>query len=319
MAKKYLIGIIFSSFFLYLAFKDVDFDILFESFKTTNYFLFLFSVLFLFVSFWIRAWRWRYLMIPVKDTTIKKLFAPMMIGYMANSILPLRIGELVRAYAVGRQEDISNSASFATIVVERILDMISMLVVLGIVLIFYPFPDWVKKGGYLVLILNLIVMVFIIFAINKTDMLLKFISKITLFVPQKVSQSFQSMVQSFVDGLMVLKKAEHYLIIIFFSFLLWITYIAMIFPAFLAYGFELPFVAYLVILVMVNFALLIPSAPGQLGPTQYAFVLGLGLFNVQESLALSCSLILHIVQIVSIMIVGLYYFNKANFKFSEVK
>jgi len=71
-----------------------------------------------------RAWRWQYLLYPIKpNVTLRNSFSAVMIGYMVNNFLP-RVGEFVRPYAIGNLENISKSAALGTVVIERIIDMI---------------------------------------------------------------------------------------------------------------------------------------------------------------------------------------------------
>ncbi len=80
-----------------------------------------------FVAVWARAWRWHYLLKPLKSIPTKDLFPTVTIGYFGNNILPARAGELLRAIVLKKDEDIPISASLATIIVERVFDGVVML------------------------------------------------------------------------------------------------------------------------------------------------------------------------------------------------
>src|SRR5574342_559594 len=92
----------------------------------------------IFLRFWLTAVRWQLLLRPVKRVGVHRLFAITMIGFMANNVLPARLGEFVRAYALGRKEDVAMSSTFATIVVERLFDGISVLLLMIISLATLP-------------------------------------------------------------------------------------------------------------------------------------------------------------------------------------
>ena len=143
------LGIVISIVFMYLAFRKVDLNQMLESFKGINYsylLLIFFSVL---VSDWLRAIRWQYFLIPIKKIDITSLFSSIRIGYAANVLLPARLGDVIRAYIIGKKRDISAGCAFATIVTEKIADMFSLLILMALTLLIYPFPDWVTNSGYI--------------------------------------------------------------------------------------------------------------------------------------------------------------------------
>src|SRR6266851_7583401 len=80
-----------------------------------------------FVAVWARAWRWHYLLRPLKPISTRRMFPIVTIGYMGNNIYPARAGEVLRAYVLRREEGVPVSASLATIVIERIFDGVVML------------------------------------------------------------------------------------------------------------------------------------------------------------------------------------------------
>src|SRR3972149_2365438 len=130
-------GILLALLFLYLAFRGSDLDKLRSSLQGANYFWALLLIPCMLVSNVFRAWRWRYLLNPIKkNVSFRNLFSSVMIGYMGNNALP-RVGEVVRPYNLGRLEGISKSAVFATVLVERILDILCFLLCLAVIFLFY--------------------------------------------------------------------------------------------------------------------------------------------------------------------------------------
>ncbi|RLC07525.1 MAG: UPF0104 family protein, partial [Deltaproteobacteria bacterium] len=95
---KALIGIIFSGFFLAFAIRNVSLGQLGNAMSHANYFFLIPAVLLTLLVYWFRAIRWRYMLIPIKPIQNSQLFTITMIGFMVNNVLPLRIGEVVRAY-----------------------------------------------------------------------------------------------------------------------------------------------------------------------------------------------------------------------------
>ena len=121
-----LLGLLIAGACLYFTFRNVPFNDVYQSLKAFNYAyvpvaIFLFALFFVF-----RAFRWHYLCRTVKVIPVRRFYSPIMIGFMAN-LMSSRIGEFIRAYLLGNREKITFSASLATVVVDRLFDMISLL------------------------------------------------------------------------------------------------------------------------------------------------------------------------------------------------
>ena len=124
---KFWLGVLISALFMYWAFSKLEWATFVDAVAAANYWWLLPGVAVYFVAVWIRAWRWHYLLGPVKKVPTKVMFPITTIGYMGNNIYPARAGEVLRAVVLKRKEGISISASLATISVERIFDGVVML------------------------------------------------------------------------------------------------------------------------------------------------------------------------------------------------
>ncbi|MEJ2744654.1 MAG: flippase-like domain-containing protein [bacterium] len=109
------------------------------------------------LSFWFRSIRWRILLLPERKFRISELFSGIVIGWMANNVLPVRMGELVRAYDFGRVHRFSKSLTFATIVVERLIDGLTLILFLAIVLMFVSFKPIINQ----IFVLGIIIFFFL--------------------------------------------------------------------------------------------------------------------------------------------------------------
>ena len=116
-----------SAALLLLLFYQVDIGDLKSSLRNANYYLLAPSIVVYFVSVFFRAIRWRYLLSPIGRYPVTRLYPVVVIGYMANNLLPVRLGELVRSYYLSRREDVNTSSALATIAVERVYDGITLL------------------------------------------------------------------------------------------------------------------------------------------------------------------------------------------------
>ncbi len=171
-----LVGIILSVIFLYLAFRRVDFARLWETLRSINFWWFIPFVIVTLISMYFRAIRWHFLFLPRYRIKTTRLFPPLMVGFAFNGILPARAGEFARAYLGARREKLDFSTMFATVVVERIFDGLTIIILFTLGLLFLPSFDpgvseqWnaqtSMKGSTLIIILSAVVAVlFIVLAL----------------------------------------------------------------------------------------------------------------------------------------------------------
>src|SRR5512138_1157186 len=124
---QFWLGVLISIVFIWLALRGLRLEQFWGAVKQANYIWLLPGIAVYFVGVWVRAWRWHYLLGPIKKIPTQTMFPITTIGYMGNNIYPARAGEVLRAVILKRREGVSVSASLATIVVERIFDGVVML------------------------------------------------------------------------------------------------------------------------------------------------------------------------------------------------
>jgi len=315
------LGFALSALFLYLAFRKVNLQEMASAFTKANYLYLLPATVFLILSLWFRAYRWGFFFKPIKNVRFGSLFSAMMIGYMANNVLPMRLGEFFRAYSIGRVEQISKVSSFATIVIERILDLLTLLILLALTLLLYPFPTWIQRSGYIIFGITSGSIIFLTFLVYKTEPTLGFMERIVRPFPEKLSEAVLKILRSLLEGFEVLRYRQYYAIIAVTSFLIWLSYAGIVQFTIMAFGFHksynLPILASIVVLVMAGIGVTIPSSPGYVGTYHYLTMQGLAIFGVDQSHALSFVIVLHLFSFLPITLGGLFYFWKENLTFAE--
>jgi uncharacterized protein (TIRG00374 family) len=308
--KKLIIGIIISLVFLYLAFRKVDWSELWLALTGAQYWYIVPNIILVIFSMWMRAYRWKFMVNPIKKVGMRSLFSSVMIGFMANNILPARLGEFVRAYSLGTKEEISRSATFATIVIERIFDGFSLLFILWLALLLSPFPDWVKKASNLFLLINLVSLGFLILLEVKRDLALKFFSFIFRLLPFKLSSKAGEITEKFIGGLKVFRNVPSMLWILAWSILIWLVVGISNYFIFLAFDLQPPIQASFILLVIVSLGVMLPSSPGFVGTFQFFCVVSLATFGYDKNVALPFSIVLHASQYFPVTLLGLYYLRK---------
>jgi len=207
---KLWLGIVISAIFLLLALRKVDFHELGNALQSAEYIYLLPASFLSILSLWIRAYRWHYLLEHIRPIKMSSLFSATMIGFMANNLFPARFGEFVRAWAIGEKEGIRKSASFATIVLERILDGITVLLFLAIIVIFwrFPFPNWLKNAAYGSLGIYFFALLFLIVLKGQTERSIKLAQSVSRPLPDKVKSRFLRIMESFIEGLGILHSMK---------------------------------------------------------------------------------------------------------------
>lgn len=326
-ASKYMIGIVLALLFLYFAFKDVDLKLLLSTLSSANYFWIFVFFLIQVISHIIRAWRWRYLLNHIKQNIpVRNLFSSVMIGYLVNNFIP-RGGEIARPYALSKLENIPVSSALATVIVERVLDVLTLLLLLIFILIYnydsliYNFP-WLETAVIIALIFSALGIGFLIVLSIKTDFAFKIITKFTSMLPKKIAEKIEALIAAFVEGLLVIKNPKSYLNIALGTALLWFAYTMQYYIPFYAFNmantYSLTIMSALILNSILAIGIMIP-VPGATG-TYHAFCIQAltGLFAVDVATAAAYGTVTHAVGLIGITVIGLIFFLKDNIKLSNI-
>jgi uncharacterized protein (TIRG00374 family) len=318
MKRKLLIGSILSGLFLYLALRNVQWAALLQAIQRTQLLPLIPSALFIMLGHYARAYRWKFMMRPVKAIGTNRLFVATVIGLMANNVLPARLGEVVRAHILGRKEKISRAASFAAIVYERIVDIFALLFLLWIMLLRLSGPEWLRASGIWLLLLNALLFVAILIVVRHRDGFLSLIMRLMAPLKSSLRARILETATSFINGLAAAGKASMLLPIVLTSVLVWGLAIVGTYFCIEAIGLDVPFAASLSLVVIVSMGTMIPSAPAYIGTMQYACIISLALYQVEKSDALAFSLLFHVVNFLPVTVTGLFFFWKMQLRLQEL-
>ena len=335
MKVKFWIGMLISIGCLYFVFRNIDIVKLFETLHSVNYLYLLVAMGLQLSTIWLRAERWKYLLAPIKPLTFRHLVPATMIGFMANNVLPARAGEFIRAYVIGKKERISKTSSFATIILERVCDMMTMLGFLLLVVVFVRFPqtsyagtspsfispDLLKKAGGLSALLVLGILVVLVLLKECPQKTTAIARRLLQPLPQSISRSALKLLESFRTGLQVLKTGRHLLFLVFWSLLIWSMAVFGGWLILHAFALNLSFMAAMLITVTTSFSVALPSSPGYIGPFHAAVSAGVLFFvpDMDKSAAAGIAIVFHLACIAPITIAGLYYLWKENMSFAEIQ
>jgi hypothetical protein len=317
---KFWLGAAISAFFLYLALRGLDLSLVWQIIQTGNYWWILPGVAVYFVGVWARTWRWHYLLRPIKNIPLKQLWPVVVIGYMGNNIYPFRIGELLRAYVLKKQEEVSMSASIATILVERIFDGLVMLIFVFIGLPLVPgLPDWLRQIVILASFAFLgALIVFLVMAARPQTTRKLYQWAFTHFLPPKIQPTFIVLADRFMEGLSSLTRLRDILMIFFTSVVIWLLETVKYWFVMYAFNFTVSFFVLMLMNGVVNLATTLPSAPGYVGTFDTPGIEVLKVFGVDPATAAAYTLVLHAALWLPITLLGFYYMIRKGLSWSDM-
>jgi uncharacterized protein (TIRG00374 family) len=262
--------------FLNLVFARVEWEAMLVALTRANYWMLLPSFALVVLSLFLRTWRWQWLLRAVGRVPFGPAFRAANIGIGANMVLPARAGEFLRAYALGRATGSSKTAVFATLVVERIFDGLTILLSLLVVVLLGVQSTDLKRIGIVggVFYLGALAGVSIFYFRQAW-----FASIIKRLLPEAWSTRVLNLLYAFADGLNVLRNGRQLLVVSLQSLLIWFVIGWSFYPVTLAFDFgaRVPLFTPFLLLPLLALGLTIPGAPGGVGIMQYMGVLALQL------------------------------------------
>lgn len=303
---------------LWYAFHDFQFDTLLGYIHETDIKYILFSVILMLGSIVIRAYRWKLILLPIGQFSLKHLFSSTMIGYFGNGILPFRLGELLRAYALSKKDPINASAVFGSIVLERLLDLLSLTALMIFLAFFSPLMAW-NRGIFIGFILLTTFGFFIVLWIGKSHSAIHdHIIQWQIFKSSS-AQKILIQIQNVLNGLISIRKSKHVLELILLSLVLWIIYYYGVQLVLTAMDIQLDWVAAGIILIATTLAIAIPSSPGYVGTYHAAAVyVMVNIYNVNMSLSQAFAVLIHAVGFIPTVVIGFYYFLESSIHLNAI-
>ena len=318
--KKIIIVIFISIAGLYLAFRKVELSLLTEILSNAKWIWVLVGIGLIVFSIWLRAVRWRILLEPIKSFRMLPLFSSTMIGYFGNGVLPLRLGELLRAYSIHKEEDsISIAAAFGSIMVERYLDLAGLLLLTIFLFILYDVPSWLMNAG---IVLGLLVLGISILLWWISTAHMEWITRLEniSFLQKGMGVKIRVILLSFIEGLITVRKTGHIGSLIFTTLSLWMIYLGVTKTSVLALNISLSWIEIGIILVGTAMVISIPSAPGYIGTYHAATVIIMvEIFNKSEIPSQAFAIINHAVGFLPLVIIGFFFLLRSSVKLRELK
>ncbi|NPA92798.1 MAG: flippase-like domain-containing protein [Chloroflexi bacterium] len=322
----FVLGLLISAGFLYLALKGMQLEAFWEALKHANYWWLLPGIAVYFVAVWVRAWRWHYLIRPLKPVPTRTMFRLVSIGYMGNNIYPARAGEVLRAVLLKRHEGVSVSAALSTILVERVYDGVIMLS-----FVFLNLPELARLkadsglvgsiqtlaiGGAVAFLGALAAFLLAAMFPEKAEAVLVWSMR---FVPRRFREPVLSVGRKFLSGLEALRSPKEALMVFLTSLVIWLLETSKYWFVMHAFPFEVSFFTLMLMNGVVNLATTLPSAPGYVGTFDTPGIAVLTAYGVEKSLAAGYTLVLHVALWLPITLVGAYFLAQEGIKPAELE
>ena len=314
---KIALGIALSVALLYYALRDVQPAELLDEMQRADPLLLLAAVAVATSMFFLRALRWGALLAPVVGrTSLHARWAATCIGFMANNLLPARVGELARAFSLSRMQPIAVSASLGSLVVERILDGLTIVALLFVATAAPGFPDVatiggrdVASGAAILAGIFLLAVLALLTAVLWPQQALRLVASTGgRLLPAGARAVVLRVAATFLTGLSVLRHPGHLAVAAAWSLAHWLVGALSFWLAFRAFGIVLPFSAALFVQSVASLAVALPAAPGFFGVYEAAFRVGLvEVWGIEAGKAVSCAIGFHIGGFIPVTVIGLIY------------
>jgi uncharacterized protein (TIRG00374 family) len=325
--RKLVLGLLVTVVLLWSQLKDVAFADVWANIRSGNLWLLLAAVAVATFGFFIRALRWKVLLAPVKsDTRLQSRFAGVSIGFMANNLLPARVGEFARAFAFSRLEPVTASAAFGTVVVERFMDGVVLLLFLVLPVFSEGFPEGgalssgtgaaVVRGG---VVLVLIVMAALIVLAAWPRVFARVARWFARFLPHAVAEHLLSGLDSFLASLAIMRNPRLLAVGLAWTLGFWAWHGVSFWLAMAAFGIHTGLLSAIFTEALVGIVVAVPAAPGFFGTFHFGANLALNeVYGVPEAQSLAFAFGYHFGGWIPITAIGLWYAWKLGLSLGEV-
>jgi glycosyltransferase 2 family protein len=278
-------------------------------------------------SYLVRAWRWGYLYRPLAPIPFKDLLSATYVGFMSGQLVP-RSGEVLRPYLIARKHPVSTSAGFATIILERLIDLITVVLLFALYLYVLPMPQeqsqgpifqLLKRGGAFGALIGLVGVGVLVAFHSYPEKCMSMAERVLQPLPKRLAHPFQQLLKSFGDGLAVLKAPFGlWVAIAGQSLLLWLAIAYGFHLNNVAFGIELPMHTTFLLIAFLTVGVAIPT-PGNVGGFHGAYLKAMsGAYGIPQETAMAAGISAHALTNLSILVLGLVFLAREGLTMGKV-
>jgi len=312
---SFLLGILISFFFLYLAFRGVNIAEVIKvigSAKISYLMLALFTVL---LGLIVRSYRWKIITSQYKNLPLKEFFQATNVGLMTNNVLPFRLGDIMQAYFLAYKNNLSKSTVLSTIVLERLFDLIFAGLLIICSSFFILLPRQIGRIRVIVFMSVICIMVFLIFRSKE-----RFIGLVEKIAPSdKIRNNIKRLVENFYTGLHLVKDKKTFINAVLCTVVLWVVYVTTAYLCILSFGLKLTVFGAVIIQCAIALSVIIPSSPGYIGTWEACLILALSIFGILKTQSLGFAMVSHFLSWLPVTVIGLFFFIKSGISFKKIE
>jgi len=297
-------GVVVSLLFTYLAVRDAELDVVWSALRSSNLWYLVPSFAALTLCVFLRALRWRFVFPSGSRPPLAAVANALLIGYLFNNVLPARAGEAARVVALHQRTGASRLQTVATVTVERVIDVLSLLVLLFVAAPFLPEVTWLRRAVLLAAVLAALLLPLVLLLALFGDRPVQFLLRPLARIPGLSRERTERAGTDLASGLAGLRDVRLALTAFGLTALSWLALAVSAWALFYAFDLRLGFGAGVLTIVATNLAQVLPSSPGALGLFEAATLAALGAYGVEESKALSYAVVLHALNFFPYIVVG---------------
>lgn len=303
---------------------NMDWGLFLAEIKRVNIPILLTYLILFYFCFIVRALRWKYLLPLNSRAELKDLQDATILGFFATNILPLRAGEFIRPLILSKWTGAKFASCFASIVSERVFDVLALLLLLGISLQYIEARhELIYLGAQALAAIALIILFVMVLSYFQSKRMLSILDAclgLCFSKESKLRQKILALAEDFIAGFKSIQNFRELLIVLGYSVLQWLI-VSFVYQVFLwSFAVYPSFNVGVIIMLMVAFAVAVPSAPGFLGTFQFGCIIALSvLYPYSKEFAVAYSVVSLGVQYVVLNLAGLYVLKKRGLNFSELR
>ena len=280
------------------------------------------------VMYIVRAERWQYMLEPLGHTRFWVAFRTTVIGFAASFVLPARAGEVLRPYLLARSERLPATAAFATIVLERLLDLVTVLMLVGVFFAAFASIEAaaspllfraVALGGLALAPVGLTLLIGMFVMAGHPDRLHRLVLRVERLLPARIAHAVANFARTFAEGLAVVRRPSRLFLALAWSLVLWVSIATQVWVLTKAFAIEMPFMGSFLLTAMLVVGVSIPT-PGGVGGSHEALRLGLtSFYGVDNDVAVGAAILQHAVNFVPVTILGLWFIAREGLTFGRLR
>lgn len=280
------------------------------------------------VTYLVRAWRWQVLLAPIGRTHFSTAFRTTIIGFAANFLLPARVGEFLRPYLLARREHLDPTSAFATIVLERLVDLLTVLLFFGVFVVFFDDSlrstegatyQAVKTGGLSAAAAAILGAALFFVLAGHPERLARVVDRLVRVLPARVGGFITHLARTFATGLAVMRQPVHLVRALALSLPLWLSIATGIWLVTRAFHITMPFPGSFLLVALLTVGVAVPT-PGSVGGFHYAYRVGATVFyGATNEQAVGAALVLHAISFIPVALLGVLFMVQDGLQLSGLK